>query len=75
MENTKKPMEEKQKPCCCCCVTLLGALVIVFAWWKVTWGAIALTVLGAAIIFKELIGQCCCQGKVCKPKPVTPKEQ
>ncbi|HOW87599.1 MAG TPA: hypothetical protein PKV84_02955 [Candidatus Omnitrophota bacterium] len=61
-------MEEAKKPCCCCGI-LIGALVIVFAWWKVAWGAIALTVLGAVIIIKELIGQCCCQSKECKPKP------
>jgi hypothetical protein len=67
MENTEKPVEEKKKPCCCCTV-LLGALVIVFAWWKITWGAVALTVLGVAIILKELISQCCCADKACKSK-------
>jgi hypothetical protein len=58
-------MEDKGKPCCC--TALLGALVILFAWWKVTWGAIALTVLGVAIILKELI-RCCCCSSACKPK-------
>jgi hypothetical protein len=65
MENTEKTAENKQKPCRC--GALLGALVIVFAWWKVSWAAIALTVLGALLILKELIG-CCCASKVCKPK-------
>jgi Na+-transporting NADH:ubiquinone oxidoreductase subunit NqrB len=29
---------------------ILGALVIVFAWWDVSWAAIALTIIGALII-------------------------
>ncbi len=62
MEELK---ENKTKPCCCSAI--LGALVIVFAWWKVSWGAIALTILGAALILKEVIDRCCCKGKVCKP--------
>jgi len=49
-------------------MAILGALVIVFAWWQVSWGAIALTVLGALIIIKDLIGQCCCSDKTCPPK-------
>ena len=60
-------MEDKKTPCCCCAV-ILGALVILFAWWKVTWGSIALTILGVAIILKEVIHQCCCQNTECKPK-------
>lgn len=68
MENTGKPAEEKSKSCCCCCTTLLGALVIVFAWWHVSWAGIALTVLGAAVILKGLISQCCCTGKTCSTK-------
>jgi len=60
-------MEENKKPCCYC-TFLLGALVILFAWWKVTWGSIALTVLGVVIILKELVNMCCCQSKECKPK-------
>ncbi|OGX10822.1 MAG: hypothetical protein A2351_00220 [Omnitrophica bacterium RIFOXYB12_FULL_50_7] len=63
-ETTKQ--ETKTKPCCC--VALVGVLVIVFAWWPVSWGAIALTILGAIIILKELIGQCCCKSSTCKPK-------
>ncbi len=71
MENTGKPEEEKQKPCCC--AALLGALVIVFAWWKVSWGAIALTVLGVAMIVKELADYCCCKSGVCKTGAGKPK--
>ena len=64
MEDTTK-QEAKTKPCCC--ASLIGALVIVFAWWPVRWGAIALTVLGAIIILKEVISKCCC-ASACKPK-------
>lgn len=59
-------MDNKKRPCFC--MAILGALVIVFAWWQVSWGAIALTVLGALIIIKDLIGQCCCSDKTCPPK-------
>lgn len=66
MEEQKEQKENKAKPCCC--GAILGALVIVFAWWEVSWSAIALTVLGAVLIVKELIDFCCCsKGKVCKP--------
>ena len=64
MENSAK-QEMQTKPCCC--IAVVGALVVLFAWWKVTWGAIALTVLGVIIILKELIGQCCCSS-ACKSK-------
>lgn len=58
-------MENKAKPCCCGAV--LGVLVIVFAWWNVSWAAVALTALGVAVIAKELINCCCCsKDKVCK---------
>ncbi|MFA7001821.1 MAG: hypothetical protein WC352_06730 [Candidatus Omnitrophota bacterium] len=60
MEEAKK---SQKKPCCCGAV--LGVLVIVFAWWKISWAAIALTVLGAAVIAKEIIGSCCCKDKSC----------
>ena len=61
MEDSKA---EPKKPCACTAV--LGVLVIVFAWWKVSWAAIALTVLGIAIILKTLVGSCCCHKKECK---------
>ena len=64
MEETAK-QEVKSKPCCC--TALVGVLVIVFAWWPVSWGAIALTVLGVVIIAKEWIRRCCCSA-LCKPK-------
>jgi hypothetical protein len=63
MEEQKPPMKEEKK--CCCCSALLGVLVIAFAWWKVSWGAIALTVLGVVIILKEVISKCCCKS-ACK---------
>ena len=59
-------MENKKKPCCCTAV--LGVLVIVFAWWNISWGAIALTVLGVLIILKDWISSCCCSDKTCPPK-------
>lgn len=69
MEESKEPQQPKEsKKPCCCCTALLGALIIVFAWWKVSWAAIALTVLGVAVIAKEWIGACCCKGGSCKTK-------
>jgi hypothetical protein len=62
MEEQK---ESKTKPCCCS--VLLGVLVIVFAWWQVRWGAMALTVLGVLVILKTLIPSCCCRSMLsCK---------
>ena len=58
-------MEKKSAPCCC--TALFGVLVIVFAWLKVTWAPIALTILGAVIILKGIVNKCCCSD-VCKPK-------
>jgi hypothetical protein len=66
MEETAK--QEKKEKSCCCCTALVGVLVIVFAWWQVRWGTIALTVLGAMIILKELVGKCCCRSSGCKPQ-------
>ena len=65
MEETTKQEEKKH---CCCCTASLGVLVIVFAWWHVSWAPIALTILGLMIILKEVIHQCCCQNTECKPK-------
>ena len=64
MEDTAK---QEMKTKSCCCTAMVGALVILFAWWKVGWGSIALTILGAVIILKDLIGRCCCSS-TCKPK-------
>jgi hypothetical protein len=67
MEDPIKPVEKKKVPCCC--AVLLGVLVIVFAWWKVSWGGIALTILGVLMILREIAGQCCCADKtICPPK-------
>jgi hypothetical protein len=57
MENTTQ-QETKTKPCHC--TAGIGTLVIVLAWWHVSWGAIALTILGAMLIIKDSIGKCCC---------------
>ena len=51
----------------CFCGFLLGVLVIVFAWWKVTWAPYALTVLGVLLALKALMGACCCE-MMCKDK-------
>lgn len=47
----------------CFCKMILGALVIVFAWWNLSWAAIALTVIGAIIIGMSFWGGCCCKVK------------
>ena len=44
----------------CCCRFVLAILVIVFAWWSVSWAKIALTVLGALLAILALVGTCCC---------------
>lgn len=52
----------------CYCKIVLGALVIVFAWWNVSWAPIALTVVGAIVIAMSCWGGCCCQKKNCDGK-------
>jgi hypothetical protein len=48
----------------CFCRTILALLVIVFAWWNVSWASIALTVIGAILALMALTGnKCCCQSK------------
>ena len=48
----------------CFCRTVLALLVIVFAWWNVSWAPIALTIIGAVLALMALTGnKCCCQGK------------
>lgn len=64
-EDTMGTDKEKTQSSCWC-TALLGVAVIVFAWWKVSWGAVALTVLGAAVILKAVIPGCCCRDKTCK---------
>ncbi|MFZ9024017.1 MAG: hypothetical protein ACO3BO_04650 [Anaerohalosphaeraceae bacterium] len=51
----------------CCCGILLAVLVIVFAWWDVSWARMALTVVGVLLVVKSLFGACCCK-TMCKKK-------
>ncbi|MBT3182244.1 MAG: hypothetical protein HN337_07045 [Deltaproteobacteria bacterium] len=53
-------MGKKWTPCFC--TAILGVLVVLFTWWTVSWGQIALTVLGALIVIRGLVGECCCSG-------------
>jgi len=52
----------------CWCKFVLGILVIVFAWWSVSWANIALTVIGAIIALLSLSGTCCCKDAKCEEK-------
>lgn len=46
----------------CYCRLILALLVIVFAWWNVTWAPIALTVIGAILAIMALkYDTCCCR--------------
>jgi hypothetical protein len=48
----------------CYCRLILAILVIVFAWWNVTWAPIALTVIGAVLAIMALShNKCCCKHK------------
>ena len=47
----------------CWCRFVLAALVIVFAWWRVSWASIALTVLGGLLVVLALVSTCCCASK------------
>jgi len=58
----------------CCCGLILAVLVIVFAWWGVSWAPIALTILGVLLVIKALVGTCCCE-TVCKDMSEEPAEQ
>jgi hypothetical protein len=62
MENATK-----QETKTCYCTAVIGAVVIVLAWWHVSWGAIALTILGIMLIIKDVRGKCGC-ASFCKPK-------
>jgi hypothetical protein len=53
--------EEEMKTCYC--RLILALLVIVFAWWHVSWAHIALTVIGALLAILAIVGTCCCTGK------------
>ena len=45
----------------CWCGVVLAILVIVFAWVDASWARIVLTVLGALLAIKALVGKCCCE--------------
>ena len=63
MEDTTKQEAKKS----CYCTAVIGVAVIVLAWWQPSWGALALTVLGAILIIKDIKGKCGC-AMFCKPK-------
>ena len=44
----------------CYCRLILALLVIVFAWWNVSWAPIALTVIGAILTIMALKNNTCC---------------
>ena len=44
----------------CWCGVVLAILVIVFAWVDASWARIVLTILGALLAIKALVGKCCC---------------
>ena len=44
----------------CWCGVVLAILVIVFAWVDASWARIVLTILGALLAIKALVGMCCC---------------
>jgi hypothetical protein len=54
----------------CYCRLILALLVIVFAWWNVSWAPIALTVIGATLAMMALKNNtcCCCKSKEDKEK-------
>ena len=53
----------------CYCRLILALLVIVFAWWNVSWAAIALTVIGAILAIMALkYDTCCCCKSKCEEK-------
>ncbi len=47
----------------CFCRVILAALVIVFAWWNVSWSNIALTVIGVLLLVFGFTRKCCCMPK------------
>jgi hypothetical protein len=44
----------------CYCRLILALLVIVFAWWNVSWAPIALTIIGAILAIMALKKNTCC---------------
>jgi len=58
----------------CWCRFILAILVIVFAWWHVSWGYIALTIIGVLLAILALVGWCCCRPK-CEGKAEEKEEK
>ena len=59
----------------CFCRFILAVLVIVFAWWAVSWGNIALTIIGALLALMALNHNfCCCTDKKPKKKAAAKKK-
>ena len=57
----------------CWCGVLLAILVIVFAWVDASWARIVLTILGALLAIKALVGKCCCAEMMAKCEEKTDK--
>jgi hypothetical protein len=56
----------------CVCRFVLALLVIIFAWWHVSWAPVALTIVGALLAILALKIDFCCLAK--KPaKKETPE--
>ena len=58
----------------CWCACVLAVLVIVFAWLPISWANIALTILGALLVIKALVGTCCCAAAPEQAKTETSSE-
>lgn len=58
----------------CWCEVVLAVLVIIFAWVDASWASIVLTILGALLVIKALIGKCCCAEMMEKCKEEATKE-
>jgi hypothetical protein len=58
----------------CWCKAIMSLLVIVFAWWSVSWSAWALTVLGAILFFMNVSGTCCCKKDECCQNKIEEKK-
>lgn len=43
----------------CFCRLILAILVIVFAWWTVSWAPVVLTIIGILLAILTLTGFCC----------------
>ena len=50
----------------CWCGVVLAILVIVFAWVDASWARIVLTILGALLVIKAVVGKCCCEEMMAK---------